>query len=285
VRHSGVTGIQLADETLGASYVTLYGYPFRLNYLAFAYLSNINTDSRSDGDLSVPAPADFNLAFDRLNLNCFGDVESLSLPSPAPELTLAYWSARVKPTTALFTSADPCAVGQKTLVMDISTEVDNLPGRLFGRIGVLANGNLACKNDNIGCDSRLTLPASVTLPGPNGASYTLRPASKGYFNDFRTCGDRAQTGDGLLTFAGEIDVPFFENLLVQGFTVPIPAERPRRSTWSAAGRPKAGRSAATRPLLIRNSTRPTRLIPPAPASLRFGIPGRQPCRLHPARPA
>ena len=218
VRHSGVTGIQLADETLGSSSVMLYGYPFRLNYLAFAYLSNQNTDSRSNGDLFVPAPTDFNLAFDRLNLNCFGDVESLSLPSPAPELTLAYWSARVKPTTALFTSTDPCAVGQKTLVMDISTEVDNLPGRLFGRIGVLANGNLACSNDMIGCDSRLTLPASVTLPGPNSASYTLRPASKGYFNDFRTCGDRAQTGDGLLTFAGEIDVPFFENLLVQGFT-------------------------------------------------------------------
>ena len=218
-RFSGVTGIQLADESLGSLSVALCGYPFQLGHLAFAYLSNDNTDSRTDGRLSVPLPCDFDLEFDELYLNCFGDLESVKLPNPPPQLTLAYWSARVRPVSALFQSVDPCAVGKQTLVMDVSTEVDNIPGRLFGRLGFLPSGNLSTASDAGSlCDSRLTLPSSVSMPGPSGSSYALRPASKGYFNDYRKRGDRSAVGDGLFTFAGEIDVPFFENLLVQGFT-------------------------------------------------------------------
>lgn len=219
VRRSGVSGTHVADAAFNPPPATIYGYPFDFDDFAFAYLSSANTASRTAGHLSVPLPCDFDIDFAELKLNCLGDVSS-ALPAAAqPALGLAYWNATVTPSRFDFSSTNACAVGDKTLVLDVSMDVANLSERLFGRLGVLPDGNLSAASDaNSGCDSRLTLPGTVTLPGPDGSQYTLRPVGKAYLNDYRQRGDLSAIGDGLLTFAGELDVPFFENMLVQAFT-------------------------------------------------------------------
>jgi hypothetical protein len=219
VRQSGVTGIHVADSGYSPDDFTLYGYPFTLFNLAFSYLSTENLKSRSAGRVEVPSPCDFSLDFEELKLTCLGDIASAKPPDSVPKLDLAYWSATVIPSTIQFASTDDCAVGNRTLVMDVSTKVDNIPDKLYGRLGFRADGNLSCAADaGAGGNSRLDLPDTVTLPGPDGSTYKLRPTSQAYFNDHRQHGDLSAIGDGLLTFAGELDVPFFENLLVQAFT-------------------------------------------------------------------
>ncbi len=219
VRSSGISGVHVADSSFGSQTVPIYGYPFRLDCLAFSYLSLVNKGSFTSGKLTVPAPSAFEINFAELRLNCLGDVES-AVPSTAlTTLDLAYWSARVAPASLQFASTNACSVGDKTLLMDVTLNVASIPEPLFGRLGVLSNGNLSAASDlNVGCDSRLTLPRTVTLPGPGTSHYTLRPVGKAYFNDYRHKGDLYEIGDGMLTFAGELDVPFFENLLVQAFT-------------------------------------------------------------------
>ncbi len=219
VRRAGVSGTHVADAAFNPPPATIYGYPFDFDAFAFAYLSSANTASRTAGHLSVPLPCDFVLHFAELKLNCLGDVES-ARPAPSqPALGLAYWNAAVTPSRIDFSSTNACAAGNKTLVLDVSMDVANLSERLFGRLGILPDGNLSSASDaNSGCDSRLPLPSTVTLPGPDGSRYTLRPVGKAYLNDYRQRGDLSSIGDGLLTFAGELDVPFFENMLVQAFT-------------------------------------------------------------------
>jgi hypothetical protein len=239
VRHSGVSGTHVADASYNPPPVTLYGYPFVFDTFAFAYLSNVNRGSRTSGGLTVPAPGDFDIDFAELRLNGFGDVESAVPAGPKGEIELAYWSAEVLPSSLQFAAAAACQVGGRILTMDVSTKVASIPEKLFGRLGFLSNGNLSSGADaGAVCDSRLALPRTVTLPGPSGSRYTLRPVGKAYLNDFRSCGGLSATGDGLLTFMGELDVPFFENLLVQAFTSARPGGTP--PTYLVGGWPTKG---------------------------------------------
>lgn len=221
VRSSGVSGIHSAAASLGSVSVELYGYPFTFDHLALSYLSTENKDSRTDGRLAVPSPCGFTLEFKDMHLSCMGDLASAVPSGKSDQLDLAYWSASIRPANMLFVAKDECTPGDRTLAMDVATQVDNIKGTLFGRLGFLPTGNLAASSDATAAgDSRLSLPATFQVPGPGDRSYTLRAVTKGYFNDYRNRGDLSATGDGLFTFFAELDVPFFENLLVQGFTSP-----------------------------------------------------------------
>src|SRR5262249_17691740 len=71
-RLAGVSGIHEARSGTFDNSLTLLGYPFTFEKYGFSFLDSENIQSRTDGSVRVPYPANFTLPFKELRLTCAG---------------------------------------------------------------------------------------------------------------------------------------------------------------------------------------------------------------------
>jgi hypothetical protein len=231
-RQSGVSGIHERVTTGTPLNLTLYGFQAQLDYFKLAYLSNENTDSVTDGGLTVPFPSGFSQEFLELRFTSRGQPIGARLPVTGNNHELAYWGRANFDTLSLgFTAPKPAFTcdlpppDKGALVLGVRmTELPYVatPSRpLVGTLAFRSNGNLITKADqDVGgvvegtqIDSRLDLPGNLQVSPPSGGSFRLIPTTNGYFNT-PPAGTPTSATDGFLTFAGRLSVPFFEELKV-----------------------------------------------------------------------
>jgi hypothetical protein len=112
VRAGGVSGIHEAREAAPFGGLSLYGYSARLDTYSLAFLDSQNTDSRTDGEIAVPAPSRFVQGLDNLRFTCTGGLESAEPPVGDPEKVLEFWRANF--TTLGITFAQPSVCDSTT---------------------------------------------------------------------------------------------------------------------------------------------------------------------------
>lgn len=215
VRRSGVTGVQQAAGGQIPPGGTLYGYPVTLDAFGFSFLDGAPQKSVTAGGLSVPYPSGFTVPFEELVLTCNGGLASARLPETVGELPLAYWNAKIKPLAVSFTTANGCSPGAARLVLDVEVRGSHVTEPFHGQLGFKPDGNLLTRADGGKIDSRLTGPNQITLRGPAAESYRLTLSTPAYFNNWQADPQPPGGSFGFLTFAGRLDVAFFEDLLVQ----------------------------------------------------------------------
>ncbi len=216
-RRSGVSGIHEATPGGFPGTATLAGYPFHFTKFGLTFLSNEQEDSRTAGDIDLPAPTDFTLPFTDLRLSGVGALESVSVTGAGAvdSKTFAFWNAPFTPFTCDFLSTDGCnpAAGT-TLVLGFSAHASHFDTAFAGSLGIKPDGHFARAADAVAglvaaeVPTRLTLPASLAITGTEGESYTFFPAQGAYLND-------ATSGAGFWSLFGKLDVPFFEDMAVQ----------------------------------------------------------------------
>jgi len=222
VRRGGLSGRHAPADGSYSGKMRVYGYDFQVTLFQLTFLSNQNVLSWFNGAVSVPEPADFTQAFKGLALTCTGDLDQGEIdpedPGPKP---LRYWNGEFMPHVVMFSeipgSGTPC-YPDRALVLGLSTEVAHVPGTLSGNLAFTNKGNIATPSMGIaGAEGRLGLPSAIRLDGPGEEEYTLVPCTKLYFNN-PDHDPNAGDGAGFVTFAGTMNVPWFEDLEVQMLT-------------------------------------------------------------------
>lgn len=228
LRTTGLSGIH---EAVTASFTALLGgleihqFPMSLSGLQLSYLDNRNRDSLIAGEVSVPGArgtTGFSQTFTQLALRCTGELGELTLPNPNDEVhALSYWQARFKAHRAEFIPKGlaPCPGPEAVLVFGAEVQLPAVVKEsLAGGLGFFPNGNLVPASAGyFGVDSRLRRPARLNLHGtrsagdPSRPGFTVNPMTDLYFNDALAGG---APDDGFVSFAGTVDVPFFEDLRV-----------------------------------------------------------------------
>jgi hypothetical protein len=215
-RNSGISGIHEAQAgKFPSDEMSIYGYPFRFENYGLAFLSSDNTESRTQGSTALPFPSDFTLEFEEMIFTCLGDLDSAQVPEGTGELHLDYWNAEFEPYAITFAPADACDCSDtdRYLLLGIRTYCANLDPQLYGVVGFLSDGNfIAPSFGHEQTDSRLTIPSSFELDGPQNETYTFYPVSGAYFNNYDA--ETNASAYGFINVAGSLDVPFFENLQV-----------------------------------------------------------------------
>ena len=212
-RPAGITGIQQA--VAGAfNPPELYGYPLSLEYYGLSYLDTHNVDSRTEGNVAVPYPSQFDLDFNKLMLNCIGAVSSVQMDNGTGDKVLKYWNADFTPLSMDFErdAADACDPGVGYLALGSAGYASHVSQPFFGTLGFKNDGNLITEADGLvtGRDSRLSGPSQISFPGPNGETYQIVLANKLYYNNY----DEAGGAEGFVSLAGTMDVPFFQDMKV-----------------------------------------------------------------------
>jgi hypothetical protein len=228
IRPAGVTGIHEAVPGTFPASLVLNGYQMSFKQYGLNYRMNGPDQSRTSGAVTLPYPTDFDQEFDELSFSCVGGLGEMKLPAGANDQILSYWLANITIHTMGFASADGCDPNSATLLTaGVSAEAAYVEVPLFGTLAWLPGGELvtAATPANLGFNSRLHLPpvvrfdgpAKFTDPGNPAASskevYQLIPVSLAYYNDHASTSEQSQ-GDGMLNFAGTLDVAFFEDLEV-----------------------------------------------------------------------
>ena len=216
-RRSGISGRHVAVDGSFDPVMQLYGFDFAVAQFQLTFLSSENVDSWFDGQLFVPPPSDFSQNFKGLKLTCTGDITGeLGMdPNDTGEKPLRDWNSVFQPRAFQFEPVSPPGEGNcyppRTLIVGVTTEVAHVPGLLAGQFEFLKDGRLGTAlTGNPEYDSRLGIPASIKVDGPDGGQYTLHPSTKLYFTDPTAVPD----GIGQAAFAGLLDVPYFEDLKV-----------------------------------------------------------------------
>ncbi len=216
LRRSGVSGIHEATELLNEKF-TIYGYSVIITNFGLSFLSLTNVDSRTYGSIDLPHPSDFDVAFERMLFTPLGDLDSADIPPNVGQKVLSYWQSRFAPLDLVFVENESAPCGSSSnrfLTMPVETACANVDARLFGTLGFQPDGNLvtaARQLDNI--DSRLSLPGSIHLDGPDDDSYVFKPVALAYLNNFDSETNPA-SGTGFINLVGSLDVPFFEDMKV-----------------------------------------------------------------------
>lgn len=227
-RYGGVSGVH--EPVPGAiPALQLYGYDFTFSSFGVSYLGNRVEESRINGSVKVPYPSDFTQSFAGLTLTCNGALEAAELPAGGPPQLLKYWNARFVPLAMEFEGANNCNPAARFLVLGVETYAAHVPQPLHGALGFKTNannGNLVTAADTqppyggAGIDSRLEMPATLTLRGPSGQTYPFTSVGRAYLNNFDHLPVAPGTlGAGFINFAGRLDVPFFADLPVHIQTV------------------------------------------------------------------
>lgn len=217
LRYSGVSGIHEADARyFPKDTMKIYGYDVSITNYALSYLSNSNVGSRTEGSLFVPAPSYFTLDFEEMKFSCLGDLTRAEVSEESELLKLKYWNADIMPYAITFApkGVEDCGDLERFLLLGVGTYCANVDEQLFGILGFEADGNLitpAFGHPDTG--SRLSPPSVMTVDGPRGEVYTFYPVSEIYYNNHDYEVDSSR--NGFISVAGALDVPFFENLMVQ----------------------------------------------------------------------
>jgi hypothetical protein len=267
----------VASNTLDA--LSLYGYPFSFTKHQLAFLSNgsefVREPSRIEGAVVVrrfgSTQEAFTQRFVGLNILCQGALgDTMPDPNePEPQKPLTYWNGSFRSLGLQFVPSAPaasaCEAGPRQLSLMVQTQVANLviPGSsplaplpIVGSVIFKSNGNLgtlADKEDS-GVDSRLGLPATVHVRGPENELYRITPSSRLYFNN------PAQPNApniGFAGFAGLCQVPFFQDMQVHVITS-ASAASPVSSLFMTGGWTESGQTYFTH----ENFDRLHRAFPP-----------------------
>lgn len=216
VRQSGVSGIHQAAAGAAPANPLLYGYPAGFTTFGLSYLDGKNIDSRTDGYIAVPFPADFTLPMEGVRFTCLGDLGGPLLAASTVTNHLRYWNADFISHSLEIRRKDNagCEPGAGTLVVGLSTFASHVQSPLYGTLGFKPDGNILTKADGLldEVDSRLNLPNSLEIAGPDGGSYRLKPSPQAYFNnhDFAP----AQGQFGWVNMYGVLDLPYFQDMPV-----------------------------------------------------------------------
>lgn len=216
VRQSGVSGVHQAAEGAAPSNLLLYGYPAGFTTFGLSYLDSDNIDSRTDGYIAVPSPADFTLPMEGVRLTCLGDLGGPLLAGGTVTNHLEYWNADfVAHSMEIRRKAGAgCVPGAGTLVVGLSTYASFVQAPLYGSVGFKSDGNILTRADGRldDVDSRLSLPNRLEIAGPDGGSYRLRPSPHAYFNNHDDAPPQEQFG--WINLYGMLDLPYFQDMPV-----------------------------------------------------------------------
>lgn len=119
VRYAGVSGIHEAVPGTFPSNLTLWGYAFTFTSYGLSYLDSQNKDSRTDGAISLPYPAQFIQGFDNMRFSCLGAPQSADLPQGGGFKVMAYWAADFKTLSIRFQGKNGCSPTDGYLVLGI----------------------------------------------------------------------------------------------------------------------------------------------------------------------
>lgn len=216
-RPSGVSGVHDAVTSDIMPLPPFYGYDMTLDGLRLSYLDNNNIDSAIGGEITLPYPSGFSIKLAELKLDAYGEFLGGRLVNPQTE-RLAYWQMPFTPMSADFAKplgANGCPVaGTAFLTLHVKASLPAITdASLYGRLGFKPDGDLLARADAPGSevDSRLVLPATLTIKALNGGSYRFTPVTGAALNRYNTA-DRP--ADGFVSVAGLLDVPFFEDVKV-----------------------------------------------------------------------
>ncbi|MES2598690.1 MAG: hypothetical protein V4662_25375 [Verrucomicrobiota bacterium] len=225
-RWSGVTGIHEAPAGGFPGTAVIGGYQFSLDSFGFSFLSTELEDSRTTGQLDMPAPTDFTLAFTEMKLSCLGAVESLKITGAGTVTKeFVFWDCPFTPYTATFVSTSTCDPGAgTTFVLGFGAYASHFENEITGALGIEADGTfltpaeftaLAPDGD---IPTRVRLPGSLQMIGSTGETYEFFPAQAAYLND------DAGASEGFWSLFGAIDVPFFRDMQVHLHTLCVEAD-------------------------------------------------------------
>lgn len=206
-RLSGVAGIHESSE--GPHQLPAYGYDVSLSNFGLSFLDNTPHDSRIDGSVQLPYPTGFAQAFDRLMLNCCGNLTDGRIDPADTQKQLAYWSAtRIVTRSLRFTHDpnEPCATDDALLELGITADVAHLDEEPAGFLYPRPDGTLVATDEH-DRESHLVLSPMVDLAG-----YPFSAVRRTYFNDHAAF----TAGPGWINVAGAAGVSFFRDLTVQG---------------------------------------------------------------------
>jgi hypothetical protein len=213
-RPGGVSGIHEPTSNPFTSPVLIYGYEFEFTSFGLSFLDSGVHDSITAGSVDIPSPSNFTLAFDPLFFDCLGGLTTAEIPGGSFNEDLDFWNADFTAISAHFQPAigASCDPSEANLVVGIRTYASNLAPALAGSLGFHPDGNLITAADARleGIDSRLNLPSVLEIAGPNGEKYNFFPTHDAYYENH----EHSASAIGQLSFAGLLDVPFFEDLEV-----------------------------------------------------------------------
>ncbi len=211
VRYAGVSGIHEAVPGSFPDTLALWGYKFTFTSYGLAYRDNLNCDSRTDGAVSVPYPADFVQGFKNLIFSCLGAPSGGEVPPGDGFKIMAYWMADFKTHSIQFEKKDGCSPTDGYLVLGIEGYASHINKPLYGNVGFFAGGDQIPRSFGLpGVESRLKVPNVIKMEGPNSSTYAFTPASDVYYNTWSNA-PPAPTA-GWVSIFGKLDVPFFMDL-------------------------------------------------------------------------
>ena len=213
VRYGGVTGIHEAVPGTFPANLTLWGYDFTFTSYGLSYLDSQNKKSVTDGAINLPAPAGFVQGFDNMTFSCLGAPLGSDLPQGDGYKLMTYWLADFKTLSLQFKTDNQCnPAANGYLVLGVEAHASHVEKPLYGQVGFFSSGDQIPPSFNLsGVTSRLKLPNTFTMDGPNKTSYTFTPVEDAYFN---TWSNSPPDTAGWINIYGKLDVPFFEDLQV-----------------------------------------------------------------------
>ena len=215
VRGCGVSGRhQAATETFPRDLI-LYGFRTTLDGLRLSFLDNAVERSATDGGIEVPFPSGFVQGFSDLKLRCNGQLWEANVRGETRHL-LEYWLAPIRALTLEFRGASNavCDTTEGVLLLGSAVTLPGVRQPATGVLGFRPDGRLVSAVDGVtGVDSRLVLPASLSVAGPEDRAYALMPVTKATFNAWPGAG--VEPAEGFVSFAGKIDLPWFMDAKVQ----------------------------------------------------------------------
>jgi hypothetical protein len=239
VRPGGVSGRHQAVAGQFPRDLLLYGFQTSLDGLRLSYLDNQVERSATEGGIAVPFPSDFVQEFAELRLRCNGQLLDAKIRGESRH-RLAYWLAPFRSLTMEFRGASnaPCDTTEGVLLLGASVDLPLLQKPALGVLGFRSTGRLVAAADQIpGVDSRLALPPSLEIAGPEGRDYRFTPVTKAYFNAWP--GNGGEPADGFANFAGTIDLPWFldSKVHIHAFGLGAHAILQLMGGWNGNGRP------------------------------------------------
>jgi hypothetical protein len=221
-RFWGVSGIHEAEPGTFDPKAQLAGYSFNINHFSLSFLGSQNEESRTEGYITLPWPAECVQKFKELTFLCNGALDKAIPPPGEATLTneLKYWHGDFITLGIEFKRCanGDCDPNQSFLVLGVEAFSSNIEAPLFGELGLRPNGNIITPAFAASCglpiSSRLQTDNNLPLVG-FGVPYNFMPVIEAYYNNYDYIPSPDKTPLGFLNFAGKLDTAFFEDAKVQ----------------------------------------------------------------------
>jgi hypothetical protein len=213
-RRAGVSGIHEAYTGSFPPGALLGGYAVQFEDFGIQLTRSKVTDSRTKGSLSLPEPAGFSLAYDKMFFTCLGAPAALQLSAAelGVDKSLVYWLADFRVQHAAFVplAGMTCEPSEIKLAVGVEAWSSEIATPLYGTLGFHPTGQIQTGADPAtepAITSRLTLPPTLDLAGPAAERWTATTVGEAYFNHAAA----APGETGWLNIAAKLNLPFFED--------------------------------------------------------------------------